>query len=192
MSPTFTRIVDPDRQEDVDARAEANEAHALALLHAIALLRVGHDAARDQAGDLPHENVIRSASRCRPTSARSARLDSSAAALRNRPGFALDEPNDAAHRISIDVHVEHVHEDRDANGALLHERRLVDVGDHHDLAVGRRDDEPLAALAQPLRIAEEVRDPERDERQREREQPERPRASRERDAERADGDRAPR
>ena len=35
--------------------------------------------------------------------------------------------------------------------ALLHERRLVDFGDHHDLAVGRRDDEPLAALAASLR-----------------------------------------
>ena len=72
--------------------------------------------------------------------------------------------------------------------ALLHERRLVDLGDHHDLAVGRRDDETLAALAGPLRVAEEVRDPERDQRQREREQPERPGAPDERDAERAGGD----
>ena len=75
-----------------------------------------------------------------------------------------------------------------ANRARLHERRLVDFGDHHDLAVGRRDDEPFAALARALGIAEEVRDPERDEREREREQPERPRAAGERDAERADGD----
>ena len=39
-----------------------------------------------------------------------------------------------------------------------------------------------------LRVAEEIRDPERDERQREREQPERPRAASERDAECSDRD----
>ena len=41
-----------------------------------------------------------------------------------------------------------------------------------------------------LGIAEEVRDPQRDEREHEREQPERPRARRERDAERRRRDRA--
>ena len=95
-------------------------------------------------------------------------------------------PDDAAHRIAVDVDVEDVHEDRDAHRARLHEGRLVDFGDHHDLAVGRRDDESVAALARALGIAKEVGDPERDEGQREREQPERPRAARQRQAERAD------
>ena len=90
------------------------------------------------------------------------RLDFSAAALRNLPGVVVHEAHGAAHRISVHVHVEDVHEDRDARRARRHERRLVDLGDHHDLAVGRRDDEPLAALAGALGIAEEVRDPERD------------------------------
>ena len=69
--------------------------------------------------------------------------------------------------------------------AAVHERRLVDFGDHHDLSVGGRDHEAVATLAGSHRIAEEIRDPERDERQREGKQPERPRPSVERDTERA-------
>ena len=40
------------RQVHVDARAEADEAIALAAREALAYLRVAEDAARDQAGDL--------------------------------------------------------------------------------------------------------------------------------------------
>ena len=40
MSPTFTRSLRADGQEDVDARAEADESHALALLDLLAVLAV--------------------------------------------------------------------------------------------------------------------------------------------------------
>ena len=49
-----------------------------------------------------------------------------------------------------------------ADRSLLDERRLVDLGDLDDLAVGGRDDETLTSLAGALRIAEEISDPDRD------------------------------
>ena len=42
--------------EDVDSRAEANEAEAMAALDAVALGGIGDDAACDQAGDLTNQH----------------------------------------------------------------------------------------------------------------------------------------
>ena len=177
MSPTFTRSVRSHRHEHVDARAEADEPHAVALLHVLALSRsVTMRRAIKPA-------ICRTRMRLDPVSrpidvCSFARLDSSAAALRNLPGLCSTSRTTplTGYRFTWTLNTFMKIEMR--TRARLHERRLVDFGDHHDLAVGRRDDEALAALARALRIAEEVRDPERDERQREREQPERPRAPR--------------
>src|SRR5262252_2915406 len=45
--------------EHIDARAEANDAHAVALVHALTLARIGHDAPSDEPRDLPDEDAPR-------------------------------------------------------------------------------------------------------------------------------------
>ena len=45
-------------------------------------------------------------------------------------GIVVHVAHRALNRIPVHVHVEHVHEDRDARRASVHERRLVDLGDH--------------------------------------------------------------
>jgi len=80
-----------------------------------------------------------------------------------------------AHGIAVHVHVEHVHEDRDANRLLLEKGGLVDLGNLDDLAIGRCDHDMLAALAGALRIAKEVCNPDRDDDEHDGGEPERPR-----------------
>ena len=159
--------VDAGGTEHVDPRAEANDAHPLALLDALAFIDCTvMNAARNEARrsgarecDAPPAS--------RPTDVCSfSRLDSSAAALRKLAGLARERIARCpitGYRFTwtlktfmkIDTPLR----------AAVHERRLVDLRDHDDLAVRRRDDQSLAALAGALGIAKEVRDPERDERE---------------------------
>ena len=75
------------------------------------------------------------------------RLDFSDGGVQELARVAVDVLHGAGDRIPVHVHVEHVHEDRHARRAPVHERRLIDFRDHHDLAVGRRDDQLVAARA---------------------------------------------
>ena len=165
-SPTFTQT-----EQSVGTNTSTREPNRMIPMRSPCSTRialaVGHDPSRDQPGDLPNENAALP------------RFDPDRHLLVLEARFlgggveelalvVLHVPHDAVHRIPVHVHVEHVHEDRDANRAAVHERRLVDFGDHDDLAVGRRDRRAVAALAGALGIAEEVRDPERDERERRR------------------------
>src|SRR6185437_6471515 len=78
-------------------------------------------------------------------------------------------------RIPVDVNVEDVHEDRDPRRLAVNEQRLVDVRNHQDLAVRRRNDESRTPRASPFRVAEEIRTPAGDDGDENREQPQRPR-----------------
>src|SRR5262249_18498794 len=91
--------------EDVDARPEGDESHAVALIHVLALPGVRHDAARNQARDLSHEDSARAALETdRGLLIGEARLVGSR--VHELARRVLDEPHDTAHGISIDVHVE--------------------------------------------------------------------------------------
>jgi hypothetical protein len=59
------------------------------------------------------------------------------------------------------VDVEHVHENRDAQGAPVHEGRFLHLGDLDDLAIGWRHDVLLAALTGALGVTKKVDDPNR-------------------------------
>ena len=82
-----------------------------------------------------------------------------AAAFTNSPSIAPNESS--GHRIAVDVHVEDVHEDRDAG-----RRAADDVGlvhrDDADTCHRRGDDDVVAARTGPHRIAKECHHPDGD------------------------------
>ena len=83
-------------------------------------------------------------------------------------GVVVHEAHRARHRVPVHVHVEDVHEDRDPERPAVQERRLIDLGDHDHAAIGGRDHDVAATRAGAFGIAEEVRDPEREDDQHER------------------------
>src|SRR4051812_44676167 len=64
-------------------------------------------------------------------------------------------------RISIDVNIENIHEDRDPARAAGQERGLFGLDDAHNLAIRRSKDQSVATFSRPLRIAKERDDPDR-------------------------------
>src|SRR5205823_9389172 len=104
----------------VDARAEPDEPHALALRHALALATVRDDATRDQSGDLSHQDAVRAgldadrrllvlAARCL------------GARVQELAGDVTHGLHDTGYRIAVHVHAEDVHEDRHARRAAADE-----------------------------------------------------------------------
>ena len=85
--PTATSAPWPGRQVEIDPRAEADQAEPLADADAVALAHEGHDAPRDQAGDL-HDRDLAFRPAVAMTSARRSfsSLALSRAALRKLPG----------------------------------------------------------------------------------------------------------
>src|SRR5205807_8718409 len=107
-------------QKDVHARAKADDPHAITLIHLLTDFAVRHDAPRDQPGDLTDQDSV------------AFRLDAHRRLLVLETGFvrrSVDELplvvvnvlHRARHRIPVHVHVEDVHEDRDALSLRLHE-----------------------------------------------------------------------
>jgi hypothetical protein len=89
----------------------------------------------------------------------------------------LDVPNGSGDGVSVDVHVEDVHEKRDAKRTITDEGRLVELSDVHNLAVRGRYDEMPPPLTGPLGVAEKVSHPQSDQRHGQCEKPERPRSA---------------
>src|SRR5689334_17324324 len=147
-----------DRQEDVDARSESNDAHSIALFHRVAELAVGDDPSRDQTRNLSNQNAILASfdtdGHLLVLETRLFRSGVEELAL-----VVVDVANDAVDRITIDVNVEHVHEDRESHRAPLDEGRLVDLSDHDQLSIGRGHCQRCAALTSALGVAEEICDP---------------------------------
>src|SRR5207302_1681144 len=126
-------------------------------LHSLVRLAVGHDASRDQPGDLAHQY---------PTTTG---LDANRHLLvleTRLVGGGVEELSfvvmhvfhDTVDRIPVHVHVEDVHEDRQPYCGTLNETRLVHFGDHYEFSVGGRNDQGWSALAGALGIAEKVGD----------------------------------
>src|SRR5688572_24404628 len=98
----------------------------------------------------------------------------------------MQEAHTPRYRISVHVDVEDVHEDRDTPGTPMEKGRLVDFDNLNDAAIGRSDDDVVAAFTTPLRVAEEPDHPERYHCQGNREQPEQPRPPAQREEPRGD------
>ena len=160
---TPTTICAAGREIDVDARAETNEADALAGGQQRAFVSEAHDPSRDEAGDLDDAEPSRGG------------IDGDAVALVvlarlvqvgvEEQTRMIDDLRDAAlHRGAIDVAVEDRHENRHplhrrhAEAELR--RRRGEAGGTDD-AVGGRDDEVAADRGDAGRIAEEIRAPQR-------------------------------
>ena len=160
---TPTTICAAAREIDVDARAETNEADALAGGQQRAFVSEAHDPSRDEAGDLDDAEPPRGG------------IDGDAVALVvlarlvqvgvEEQTRMIDDLRDAAlHRGAIDVAVEDRHENRHplhrrhAEAELR--RRRGEAGGTDD-AVGGRDDEVAADRGDAGRIAEEIRAPQR-------------------------------
>ncbi|CAH1651816.1 hypothetical protein BOSEA31B_10697 [Hyphomicrobiales bacterium] len=154
------------RQIDVDARTEADQAEALAGRQRVALLDEGHDAAGNQPGDLHDADDA------------GGRLDRQRVALvvvarlvelgiEEEAGRIGDLGDAAGHRRAVHMAVEDVHEDRDARhrlGRQLELRRRQGLCDLADPAIGRRDHQPLPLRRDTDGVAEEIADPDRDDR----------------------------
>src|SRR5436309_399732 len=121
--PSHRLLTDLDRdlhalgQVDVDARAEADQTDAVALLDLRALRDVGDDAAGHRAGDLDHFDVTEFGVEV---------PDDALVVLallverRNEPaGDVLDRGHRAGERRAVDVDVERAHEDRDPGATVL-------------------------------------------------------------------------
>src|SRR5581483_1526725 len=119
-----------ERHEDVDARAESNDAQAGTLLDVIANGAIGHDAPRDEAGDLAYQEPVASAG---GLDADRRLLVLEARFLHRRvqefPRIVVAIDDRSGDRVSVHVHVEHVHEYRDANRLPMDERRFIDLRD---------------------------------------------------------------
>ncbi len=154
----------PVRQIDIDAAAEADQAETLAGPHAAPRDQVAFDAPRHQSRDLYHTDVktIPCAQMDRLPLVMLAGLVERRIDELSRP---IGKRNDlAADRRAIHMHIEHVHEDADAGQRpLIHaqfrwrDRRL----DHLNDTVGRRDHQAVPARRDPLRVAEEIAAPQR-------------------------------
>ena len=178
---------DAVRQVDVEARAEADQAEALAGLEPGAFTDEAYDAPCDETGDLHHREA-----------AAVGKLDDEAVALVGLAGLveggaheAAGVVGDAGHaageRGAVHVAVEDAHEDADPRAGFGAEAELGGRrggGDGGDDAVGGADDKAFARRGDPRRIAKEVDAPdgqdEADRRQRAGEEQERERHERER------------
>src|SRR5882672_6374862 len=88
----------------------------------------------------------------------------------------MDVFDDAIDRVTVHVHVEDVHEYGQPDRTALNETRLVDLRDHDQLSICRRNHQRGTTVADALWVAEEVGDPQRQQKQNERGKPESPRA----------------
>src|SRR5450759_3170346 len=143
---------------DVEARAEADHAEALAGADRLALAHEADDAARHQAGDLHHGDA-------RAGGGDHQRIALIVGARLVEVGveelaWLIDDFLDAAgDRAAVHVAVEHAHEDRDARQRLVAQPELVRRrcrGDLADAAIGGRHHQALAHRGHPRRIAEEI------------------------------------
>ena len=150
-------------QVDIDARAEADEAKAVAGVQMRAFLGEADDAAGDHAGDLDDAELSGGV------------LDHDAVALvgfarlveigaQECAGVIGDAPDPPLDRRAVHVAVEHRHEDRHPLQRLGAEaefgRRRRRTGEGYD-AVGRSDDQLGSERRHPRRIAEEIGAPQR-------------------------------
>src|ERR1043165_5897687 len=141
-------------QEDVGARAEADEAEPSRLRRAVAGLWIGDDAPRDQARDLPHQHAP-----ARPFDAdRRLLVIETRLLLGGMQELALvvvQQLDRAVYRITVHMHVEYGEEDRDAHRPLFHVHRLVGLDHVHHTALRRRHHVLITARAPPGGAAEE-------------------------------------
>src|SRR4051812_11065376 len=77
-------------------------------------------------------------------------------------GIVLAILHDAVGWVTVDVAVEHVHEDRDPECRATEERRFLDLDDADDLTVSGGENEATTPLSRPDRIPEERDDPHRE------------------------------
>src|ERR1700682_6109367 len=177
-----------DRQKKIDSRAEANDSHPVTLSHAIAELAVGDNAARNEARDLPHQNMmdcahsrrsIRVGRNCFDADRHLLVLEARLlrGSVEELAFVVVDVGHDTVDRITVDVNVEHVHENGESDRSARDECGLIDLGDHDELAISRSDNEGWPALSDSLRVAEEVRDPKGKQEQEKRREPQSPRAA---------------
>src|SRR6266699_3851551 len=100
----------------------------------------------------------------------------------------MDVFDDAIDRVTVHVHVEDVHEYGQPYRAALSETRLVDVRDHDQLSICRRNHQRRTTVSDALGVAEEVGDPQCQQKQNERGKPESPGAPADCETEGAGGD----
>src|SRR5215472_16509575 len=107
-------------QVDIDARSKANHTDPLPDANVLALMRKGHDAARDEAGDLHHGDAPgRPGDDERVTFILLARFIE--VRVEKLPGPVDDALDAARHGTAINVTVEHAHENRDSRPRLVTE-----------------------------------------------------------------------
>src|SRR6266851_2883631 len=159
-----------ERDEEVDPRAEPDHSQPSPLADAVADLAVSDDAAGDQASDLAHQHGAAGAA-----NADRCLLIVEARLLRGgveKPAGVVAHQLDASrHRIAVDVHVEHAHEDRDSLRRRLEVHGLLDLDYADDLAVRWGDHHSVSPRAGALWVAEEDDQPHRDHEQRSPEEP---------------------
>ena len=146
------------RQINVHARAELNEADAVAALDRVVLGDPRHDAARNQPGDEPDADFL--AGRLAGVEADEHVFVELRAVGFHRvqilAGRVLEKRDAARHRRVLNVNVEHGKKYRDAPAFAPDEIRLGRRVNHVHLAVAGRDDKILAGRHHRVGIAEKI------------------------------------